>query len=139
MVFAAVFFFGSLISIAALFGMKSWEVRHDRMMVPARVRTRADRGALRVKALLDLARDEVQRVPPAVVYLVRLLVNETALGTAMLARTLERQAHRLADFVSHKHRFERKESRSEFLRQMNDHAMRDARTGGEGLEKDENI
>ncbi len=127
MVFAAVFFFGSLIGIAALFGIKYWEVRHDRAMVPARVRTQADVAALRVKALLDLARAEAQRVPPAMVYITRLLVHEIALGTAMLARTLERQAHRLADFVSHKHRFERRESRSEFLRQMNDHAMRDSR------------
>jgi hypothetical protein len=127
MVIAAVFFFGSLIGIAVLFGIKYWEVHHGRTMVPARVRTRADRGALRVKTLLDMAREEAQRIPPAVVYIVRLLIHETALGTAMLARTLERQAHRLADFVSHKHRFERRESRSEFLRQMNGHALRDPR------------
>lgn len=138
MVYAAVLFFGSLIGIAILFGIKAWEVRNGRVLAPV-ARTRADIGALRVKALLDLAQEEVQKVPPAIIYIARLLLHETALGTAALARTLERQAHRLADTVSHKHRFERRESRSEFLRQMNDHAMRDSRTETEGLEKDENI
>ena len=138
MVYAAVFFFGSLIGIGVLFGIKYWEVRHGRMLSPG-ARTRADRGALQIKALLDVASNEAQKVPPALVYIARLLLHETALGTAALARTLERQAHRLADVVSHKHRFERRESRSEFLRQMNGHALRDPRAESEGLEKDENI
>ena len=41
-----------------------------------------------------------------------------ALEFAHLARQASRQAHRLADFVSHKRNFERKETRSEFLRKM---------------------
>jgi hypothetical protein len=43
------------------------------------------------------------------------------LGFAAFARSSERQAHRLADLVSHKHGFVPRETRSEFLRKMSEH------------------
>ena len=33
----------------------------------------------------------------------------------------EEGAHTIADYASHKHRFERRESTNEFLKKMNDH------------------
>ncbi|MFA7309322.1 MAG: hypothetical protein WC050_00250 [Candidatus Paceibacterota bacterium] len=119
-IFAATLFFGSLIGIAALFGVKYWEVRAGRVVAPG-VRTRADAYALQLKDLLHRSRGELAKVPPMLLYMSRIAVHEAALGAAQLARAAERGAHRLADMVSHKHRFERREPRSEYLKQMNDH------------------
>lgn len=115
-----VVFFVSLVGIASLFGMKSWEQARERTIAPA-WRVRADARALEFKAWLGRARGEIQKLPPLLLYLSRVAVHEVALGIAASARFLERQAHRLADMVSHKHRFERRESRSEFLKQITEH------------------
>jgi len=58
-------------------------------------------------------------------------VREAALGLAASARYLERQAHRLADLVSHKRGFERRETKSEFLKQVTDFKA----SNGESLEE----
>ena len=123
MILAAIIFFISLIGIVALFGVKYWEEQHQRMLAPE-VRQKADEHALQVKELLSKSRLELSKLPPTAMRLVRMAIHTAALETAHLARVLEAQAHRLADFVSHKHHFERGETKSEFLKQVSEHTFK---------------
>lgn len=129
MVTAAVLFFGSFIGISTLFGIKYWEYSHERVVAEP-VRTKADERALELKAMLTQARIEFAKVPPFLVLLSRYAVREGALGIALLARRLERQAHRLADFVSHKRGFERREPRNEYLKRMEEYKNNGLDTSG---------
>jgi len=117
---ASIFFFSSLLGIIGLFGLKYWEQRHSRVLVPA-FRETLDTRALQLKALLTAARMDLAQFLPVLVRLSRFFIHEAALGFAYLARVAERQAYRLADFVSHKHRFEKRETRSEFLKKVSEH------------------
>ncbi len=120
MLFAATSFFLAAVGITALFALKSWEVRNGRVFAPA-IRMKMDRHALQAKELLVAARVDLAKLPPAVLRLGRFLLREIALGLAILARLSERKLHKLADFVSHKHRFEKRETRSEFLKRVSEH------------------
>ena len=117
---AGIVFFVSFVGIVLLFGLKYWEIRRKRVLMPA-AREKFDVRALRVKELLTAARTDLERIPPFLVVLTRLAVHEVALAIAALARFAEAQAHRLADMVSYKHRFEKRESRSEFLKKVAEH------------------
>jgi hypothetical protein len=119
-VVAMVVFFLSLLGIAALFALKYWELRREHVVAPA-LREKVDARADKLKELMSAARTDASKLPPALVRLARFMVHELALGFAALARLLERQAHRLADMVSYKHRFERRETRSEFLKKVAEH------------------
>lgn len=120
MLIAGTFFFGSLLGIAAIFCVKYWEQRHNRVLAPG-LRERLDVRALQTKELLAAARMDLAQLPPALVRLSRFLIHEAALGFALLARIVEKQSYRLADLVSHKHRFEKRETRSEFLKKVSEH------------------
>lgn len=143
MAFAVAVFIASLLGIVAIFGLKHWEEKKQVVVAPA-IRTRADVHAREFKKLLGQSRVELMKLPPILLYISRVLVHMAALKAAASARYLERQAHRLADVVSHKHRFERRAPRSEFLKQMSEHPMRDTRSnevdknGGAGLGENEN-
>ncbi|MBM3272103.1 hypothetical protein FJY94_02350 [Candidatus Kaiserbacteria bacterium] len=117
--FAIVPFLVSLVLIAALFSLRWWEIRHERVLAPA-WRERADERARELKDALLHSNRILSRIPPLAAILSRYLVHEIALGLAALARFSERQAHALADMVSHKHRFERRETQSDFLKQVAD-------------------
>lgn len=122
MVIAAFFFFTSLVVLALLFTLKAIEAKRQRMFVPG-LRRSADEAARSLKSYLVQARGELERVPPAVLYLGRLLLRELALHAAKLARLAEAQLHNVAEMVSHKRGFEKRrdqgsESRSEFLKQV---------------------
>ena len=121
--FAIVVFFISLIGIVALFGVKFWEERHESVFAQP-MRQKADEHAIKLKELLLQSRVEAAKLPPKAVHVTRILVHIAALQAAHLARVLEAQAHRLADFVSHKHHFEKRETQSEFLKQVSEHPMR---------------
>lgn len=116
----AVIFFLALLGIVALFAVKYWETRTDKQLAPI-TREKADERALEFKDFLARSRVELAKLPPTLVYISRFAVHEAALGAAALARMLEHQSHRLADLVSHKHRFERRETNSEFLKQVSDY------------------
>lgn len=134
MTLAIFVFFFSLVGIAALFGQKWREIRRGKALAPD-LRSRADREAEKLKELAEAAWMDLGKVPPEALRLARVLVREMALGVAALARFLERQAHRLADFVSHKRGFERRETRSEFLRKVAEHKNGNGRLdtrGGNG-------
>lgn len=107
----------SIAGIMGLFMLKSWEQKSGRVLAPA-LRQSADFQARELKALLTRTQAEIEKMPSASVRLARMAVHDLALGFAKLASFLERQAHNLADLVSHKHRFERREPRSEFLKRV---------------------
>jgi hypothetical protein len=120
MMAASIIFGLSLIGIIGLFVLKSIEIRRDRRFLPG-IRSRADDQALRLKdALLD-SRHQAAKLAPFSVFIARLVLREIALGLARFGRMLEREAHRLADMASSKHKFERKETKSEFLRSVTEH------------------
>lgn len=119
MIIATVVFFISLAAIVALLGLKYWETRRGVSLAPA-LRARADQRALELKSTLMRSRGLLAELPPEALKLTRLLVREAALALAALARHMERGAHSLADFVSHKHRFEKRESSNAYLKQVTD-------------------
>ena len=120
MTFAAVLFAVSLLSIALLLLFKHWEMRQGRVLIPS-IRARLDARALLLKTLLFAARVDLEKLPPEAARLSRIAIHEAALGFAATARFAERQAHRLADLVSYKHRFEKRDTRSEFLKKVAEH------------------
>jgi hypothetical protein len=117
MMYGLIGFAIALLGLVGLFSLKYAEVRRGARYAP-RVRERADSAALRLKSALFESRTTFVRLAPEVVHVVRMMVREVALGLASLARSVERGAHALADMVSHKHRFERKEPKNEFLKKV---------------------
>lgn len=122
LIFWAVVFFISLLGIAGLFGLKYWESAHGRVLYP-NARTMSDEQAVRLKALVHIGRTELSKLPPQALIIAKRAVHRAALGTARLACEMERRSHQLADMVSHKHRFEKREPRSEFLKQVGEHPI----------------
>ncbi len=110
----------SLLSIILLFALKSWEIRRERVFFPV-LRQKADVRALQIKELLDAARLDLSKIPPGAVRLSRIGIHQFALGFAAFARKAERYAHQVADLVSYKHRFEKRDTRSEFLKKVAEH------------------
>ncbi len=127
MMLAIIVFFFSLLSIVTLFGLKHWEIRRARVSLFA-LRQKADVRALQLKELLDAARLDLSKIPPEVVRLSRIGIHQLALGFAAFARRAEKHAHQVADLVSYKHRFEKRDTRSEFLKKVAEHK------GGNGLD-----
>jgi hypothetical protein len=115
--FATLLFGLSLIAVVALFDLKRREERSGKVFLPA-LRARMDVHALRMKDLMTAAEADLAKLPPEALHLARLSIHVLALQAARLARFLEGQAHRLADLVSHKHRFVRRAPRSEFLKKV---------------------
>ena len=120
MVLAGTVFGISLAGIGALFYLKHLELRRTRAITPV-LRERADEYALDLKDLLTRSKVEASKLPPLMVLISRFAVREIALRMAALLRAGEHQAHHLADMVSYKHRFEKRETRSEFLKQVSEH------------------
>ncbi len=120
MLLAATIFFVSIVGIVGIFALKSWERRTQRILVPL-LRKKMDIHAMQAKELLGAASIDLAKLPPAGLRLARFLAHEAVLGLAFLARVTEGRLHRLADLVSHKHRFEKRETRSEFLKKVSEH------------------
>ncbi len=124
MTFAAGIVFGfSLFSILVLFLMKRYEVANGRL-IGGSARDSADLFALRVKWVLMVIEWYLARTPDILLVFTRFGVRFLALSFARLARTAEGEAHRLADFVSHKRNFERRETKSNYLKQVGEHPIR---------------
>ncbi len=120
MMVASSIFFAALAGIVALFGLKIWEERSMRTLLP-RFRALLDSGAVKCKLLLIRAEDMFIALPSVSAQLALSALAFSAIGFARLARTASEAAHQLADFVSHKRNFERRETRSEFLKQVIEH------------------
>ena len=131
MILAIVIFFISLTGIVVLFALKYWETRRGSVFLPS-VRQSADQRAVELKGIIAQSGVYLGKLPPFSLHLARILIHTGALGAAGFARFLENRSHKLADFVSHKHRFEAHETRSEFLKKVSEHPMRDIRSNGAG-------
>ena len=117
---AFIAFILSLAGIVALFILKYREEEHGRVFAPA-LKEKGDVHALNLKEFIAGLRAEVATWPPRIALFSRVAVHHGALSFAAFARTLERKAHELADAVSHKRGFEKRETRSEFLRQVSEY------------------
>ena len=113
-------FFASLAGIVALFWLKAWEEGREYLLVPS-FRRMLDNAALWCKELLNAGEAWLAKVPSMTAYLTLSTLAFGAVGFARLARAASDAAHKLADFVSHKRNFERRETRSEFLKQVIEH------------------
>lgn len=113
----------SLLGVVLLFSFKYQESKTGRVVFST-FRDQADVKAIELKIFLMWSRKELEKIPPFLVLVSRAIVHEIALYLASLAKRGEEQAYRLADIVSHKHHFERRAPRSEFLRQVSEHPMR---------------
>ena len=120
-VFAAALLVLSLGGIAALFALKYREAAAGAALVPETLREAGDERALELKDRLAQLRASLATVPPRLMRAARVVLHDGALGVAALARGLERTAHALADRVSHKHHFERRETSNDFLRQVSEY------------------
>ena len=138
LVFAAVVFFLALACIIAIFLIKNREEKTGQR-IAVEWRDAGDREALRLKELLDAAHLDLKKVPPLLNHVAHVALHFAALEFARAARMASYQAHRLADFVSHKHNFERKETRSEFLKKMSEGKGGYENGGGNGHEAEENV
>lgn len=110
----------SLAGIIVLLCLKAWEVRRARIFFP-RIRARMDSGASFVKESIEALEARFTRLPSFLTYVLMKILALTSVSFARWARAASEAAHRLADFISHKHNFERRELRSEFLKTMIEH------------------
>ena len=117
---ALIIFALSLTLIILLFVLKSLESKRL-ARIGESWRSRADIGALKVKWWLEMGEQYVEHVPSYAAALSRYVVHVGALSFARLARLSAEQAHHLADFVSHKRNFERRETKSQFLKQVGEY------------------
>lgn len=116
---ASIVFSVALFLILILFLVKYMEAgRAVRFLDTAR--TRADDGALKVKAALVMGEAYLEELPFFVGALSRYVVHVGALSFARLARASAKRAHQLADLVSHKRGFERRATKSQFLREVSE-------------------
>ncbi|MDO8552300.1 MAG: hypothetical protein Q7S01_02085 [bacterium] len=129
MLFASVIFFLSLLGIVGLFVVKQFEERSQKVLSP-NLRKIADEKAIELKERILEKREELSKLPGILLLLSRMAIHWGALEAARFARYLETQAHRLADLVSHKHNFEKKETHSEFLKQVSEHPLRNGKDSG---------
>jgi len=118
--FVIAVFFLSLAGIAGLFFVKQWELQRGARVLAPEVRAKADDFAVRLKQTLIALQADLAKLPPELLHLSRVLLHDIVLGTAATLRFLERKAHELADLVSHKHHFERRAPRSEFLKKVSE-------------------
>lgn len=129
MMFAAIVFFVSLALIAALFTLRYFEERRGGRYAEFS-RELADNAALNLKDVLVHTRVQMEKLPPHMAHLSMGAAHQGALGMARLARTLEDQAHRFADFVASKRNFQRRETKSEFLK-----GVSEFKNGGESTDE----
>lgn len=131
MTLAMIVFIVSLALIVLLFVLRYIEERRGARF-GARPRQLADNAALNLKDALEHGKDQLEKLPPEVAHVSMHAVHSGALGAASVARAFEEQAHRFADFVSSKRNFQRRETKSEFLKQVTD--FKNTNGGGEESE-----
>lgn len=128
----------SLAFLVVLFALKAIEARREvRFAEP--LRESADRGALRIKSALEKAAWYVEQTPWFAGALGRWSVHVGALGFARFARSSAEYAHNLADLVSYKRTFEKRDTRSEYLKQVSEAPRAQTVPRNSGYERDDDI
>jgi len=122
MIFAGTAFFLACAGIIGLFTLKRWEEEHQRMVL-SEFRRGADEKAVKLKAMILASSHDLEKLPPLLLAIASAIVRVLAIGFGHLAHWIGERSHALADLVSYKHRFERKETRSEFLKQVTDYPI----------------
>lgn len=117
---ALVVFAGSLTGIVVLFALKAWEAKRGHRFVPG-AREHLDAGALALKKKVNEGEAFLSRLPLIGSFFAYKFLETLTVLFARMARGASDAAHRLADFISHKHNFERKELRSTFIKTMIEH------------------
>ena len=110
----------SIVGLCALFALKYIELRRGAVFMP-RARLQADRWARVMKAIMRFFAARIEQLPQDFILFLRMLIHIGAIIFARGARAAEYGAHKVADRVSYKHRFERGESQSAFLKSVSDH------------------
>ena len=123
MLTAGIAFFGALFGIGSLLFLKRWELSHNRTVF-SDTRQKADQYALQLKGHIFRAAYSVETLPTIFLMVLQRVVRRGAIAFGHLAHWLGGRSHELADLVSHKYRFERRETRSEFLKKVIEHPMR---------------
>lgn len=132
MTFAALVVFAtSFFLLLILFAVKRIEAGR-RARFAEGFRARADGGALRIKSVLETGESYLEELPFFLGAVSRYFIHIGALSFARLARTSAKRAHQLADLVSHKRGFERRETKSQFLREVSE-AKNGKHTDGGGV------
>lgn len=120
MAFAIGTFLLSLFGIAGLFALKNWEEKNGRMVAP-NLRAKTDELGRRVRDLLIALEADFEKLPSIALHLARIVIHKIIRISAWALHALAYQTHRLADLVSHKHSFQRRAPRSEFLNKILEH------------------
>lgn len=121
MTLAALIVLGSsIVGVLSLFLMKKVEIARG-VLIGGSLRDDADLFAMRVKWIFLVVEWYLARLPDFLFLLTRYGIRIGALSAARIARRAEEQAHQIADFVSHKRNFERRETKSQYLKQVSDH------------------
>ncbi|HET8581109.1 MAG TPA: hypothetical protein VFL98_01420 [Candidatus Paceibacterota bacterium] len=115
-----IIFGGAFALILALFILKLVEAVSGRTLAP-NTRAMLDEKALVVERMGEKAAYAVEHLPSFTIAFALYLVHVCAFLVARSARGIERQAHRVAEFVSHKRTFSRRETKSDFLKQVRKH------------------
>ena len=113
-------FAASLAGIALLFILKYAEAATGKTLLPG-TRRALDARAEEVERWGAFLAHVIEHIPAFLVVFLYFSVHVTAVLVALIARSAERQAHKVADFVSHRRTFERKETRSDFLKEVSHH------------------
>lgn len=119
-VFATTLLSVSIVGLSALFAFKAFEIRRGAVIAP-QMRRRLDKFARITKLYILGIGYLIETLPSRLVLIARVLLHAGAVGAARLARMAEERAHQIADLVSHRHRFERRETNSIFLKQVGEH------------------
>jgi hypothetical protein len=114
---AAPVFFGALAGLVLLFVLRVVEERRGGRFA-ARFRRRLDWYARVLKALVWYAADMLERFPLVTGYAARGLAATVVRRFAHATESVSQAAHTAADMVSYKHRYERMETRSAFLKKV---------------------
>jgi hypothetical protein len=121
MTLIAVVTFGlSLLGLIALFGLKFLEERNETRFAPS-LRTKADEEAIYLKRKIQRLGNLAEDLPHYSFLVTRVILHAVVVGFAKIAGAAEKGAHQVADLVSHKRRFEHRETSSDFLKQVSEH------------------
>lgn len=110
----------SLVGLVTLFSLKYAEMNRGTLFA-SEFRVRADTITRMTKATVRFGLARIRELPYEALHISRFLIHIGAVIFARGARAAEAGAHKLADRVSHKHHFERSETKSSFLRSVSAH------------------